>query len=520
MGGNTRFLMGALAVAASAVAALAQNAPLFQFTEKPGPHFVGLKVVEQYDYSRTYESRTNDLGKPYVGERARPLQTLIWYPAEKSALRPMTVGDYGKLVATETSFDKPTLSFDQNHWLDGIKPTLAMPMWAVRDAAPVSGRFPIVIYAPSFSAMSWENADLCEYLASHGYVVIASPDMGEMTRDMTNDLNGINAQARDVSFLIGYAETLHNTDMSAIAVAGFSWGGISNLFAAARDNRIDALVALDGSMRYYPGLVKQGDVHPEQMTIPLLFFAQGAMTLEDQDRYLNGEKNRGPSVLNAWTHGDLVLVRMLGLVHVEHSSMYQRNEDVWKNFSEQQIADYDRADGIVGYAWIARYTVHFLDAYLKHDAAAMAWIKKTPAENGAPSHFLSANYRPAKGLPATLESFRTELGRQGFDHAPDIYAAMQKESPSFKLDESAVNSWGLELMTDNHLPEAIDIFNLNAKNYPDSGNVYDSLGEAYMQSGQKQLAIDSYKKSLEKDPSNDNARQKLKDLGEPPAGPK
>jgi hypothetical protein len=46
MGGNTRFLMGALAVAASAVAALAQNAPLFQFTEKPGPHFVGLKVVE------------------------------------------------------------------------------------------------------------------------------------------------------------------------------------------------------------------------------------------------------------------------------------------------------------------------------------------------------------------------------------------------------------------------------------------------------------------------------------------
>ena len=137
-----------------------------------------------------------------------------------------------------------------------------------------------------------------------------------------------------------------------------------------------------------------------------------------------------------------------------------------------------------------------------------------------PDHFLSASYRPAKGLPATLESFRIELGRQGFDHAEDVYAAMQKESPSFKLDESAVNSWGFELLTDNHVPEAIDIFRLNAKNYPDSGNVYDSLGEAYMQSGQKQLAVDSYKKSLEKDPSNDNARQKLKDLGEPPAAPK
>jgi tetratricopeptide (TPR) repeat protein len=516
----TRFIIGALVAVAIAVVAPAQSAPMFRFTEKPGPHLVGLRVVEQYDYSRTYQSQSDDLGKPYKGERARPLQTLIWYPAEKTALKPMTVGDYGNLAARETSFDKPILSIAHQKWLNGIKPTLAMPMWAVREAPALSGRFPVVIYAPSFSAMSWENADLCEYLASHGYVVIASPDMGASAREMTNDVAGINAQARDISFLIGYAQTLPNTDMSAIAVAGFSWGGISNLFAAARDNRIDALVALDGSMRYYPGLVKQGDVHPEQMAIPLLFFTQGGMTLEDESRYLNGEENRGPSVLNAWTHGDLVLVHMLGLVHVEHSSMYQRNEDIWKGFSEQQIADYGREDGIVGYAWIARYTVHFLDAYLKHDATAMAWLKKTPAENGAPQHFLSVSYRPAKGVPATLESFRAELDKQGFDHAEDVYAAIRKESPDFKLDESTVNSWGYELMTDGHLPEAIDIFKLNVKNYPDSGNTYDSLGEAYMRFGQKQLAIDSYNESLEKDPSNSNAKRKLKELGEHPAEPK
>jgi tetratricopeptide (TPR) repeat protein len=510
-----------LSVVSVPIAASPQNPPLFHFTEPPGPHQVGLKVVEQYDYSRTYRHTTDDLGKPYQGERARPLQTLIWYPAEKTTAKQMTVGDYGNLAATETSFGKPDMSDHNKEWLRAIKPTLAMSMWAVRDAPPVSERFPVVIYAPSFSAMSWENADLCEYLASHGYVVIASPDMGASTRDMTNDLTGVNAQARDISFLIGYAQTLPNTDMSELAVAGFSWGGISNLFAAARDNRIDALVALDGSMRYYPGLVKMaGDVHPEQMSIPLLFFAQGDMTLEDQARYLTGPDNQGPSVLNAWTHGDFVLVRMLGLVHVEHSSMYQRNEDVWKNFPEEQIADYGREDGIVGYAWIARYTLHFLDAYLKHDTTSMAWLKKTAAENGAPQHFLWATYRPAKGLPPTLDAFRAELGRQGFDHAEDIYAAMQKQSPDFKLDESSVNSWGYDLMADNRLPEAIDIFKLNAKNYPDSGNVYDSLGEAYMKSGQKQLAIDNYKKSLEKDPSNGNAKQKLKELQDNPADSK
>ena len=226
---------------------------------------------------------------------------------------------------------------------------------------------------------------LCEYLASHGYVVVASPNMGANSRAMTSDVEGIDAQSQDISFLIGYARTLPDTDMSEIAVAGFSWGGISNLFAAARDNRIDALVALDGSMRYFPWLVKQsGFVHPEDMTLPLLFFAQGAISVEDYARRPEGKDFEGPNVLNVWTHGDLITVDDMAMVHVEHSSMYQRNEDVWKNYAKHRKGDYSRADGIVGYAWVARYTLEFLDAYLKHDATAMAFLKRTPAENGVP----------------------------------------------------------------------------------------------------------------------------------------
>jgi dienelactone hydrolase len=498
---------------AMSLTAFAQKTPLFHFTENPGPHQVGLKVVAQYDYSRTYRRSTDDLGKPYQGERARPLQTLIWYPAEVRNGKPMTVGDYGNLMATETSFREPKMAADAQEWIAGMKPTLTMPLWAVRDATLAAGRFPLVIYAPSFSAMSWENADLCEYLASHGYVVIASPDMGVMTRGMTDDLAGIGAQARDISFLIGYAQTLPDTDLSQIAVAGFSWGGISNLFAAARDNRINALVALDGSMRYYAGLVKQaGDVHPEQMTIPLLYFAQGEITLEDQARYFtDASKNDGPNVLNAWTHGDLVTVHMLGLVHTEHSSMYQRNEEVWKNFHEVQKADYEREEGISGYAWVARYTLKFLDAYLKHDSAAITYLKKTPAENGVPQHFMTVNYRAAKGMPASFDSFRTELGRQGFERAADIYAEMKKEKTDFKLDEGAMNSWSSELLGGNHLPEAIDLLKLNVQMYPESSGAYESLGEAYWKAGQKELAIGSYKKALEKDPGNQDAKKKLKE---------
>ena len=115
----------------------------------------------------------------------------------------MKVEDYSELLSTETSFDKPKLWGEWKPWIEGMKRTLKDSLWAVRDATAVNEPFPLVIYAPSFSAMAWENVDLCEYLASHGYVVVASTGLGAKARVMTNDLEGIDAQARDISFLIG-----------------------------------------------------------------------------------------------------------------------------------------------------------------------------------------------------------------------------------------------------------------------------------------------------------------------------
>ena len=275
----------------------------FQFPQKPGPYPVGLKVVDQYDHSRAYPTHLKNLSKSSVADDARPLQTLIWYPSLRSTGKPMTVGDYTQLTDTEIRFDAPHP--EQNRWRSLLKTSSEIPLWALRDAKPAKGHYPVLIYAPSDSSVSWENADLCEYLASHGYVVLASPSMGVSTRDMTDDLDGINAQASDISFLITYAKSLSDTDLSEVAVVSWSWGGISSLFAAARDPRIDGLVEMDGSMRYYPGLVQQaGDVHPGRMTIPLLFFtAENPNFLEDLDKYYDGHPAGilGPNVLNAWS---------------------------------------------------------------------------------------------------------------------------------------------------------------------------------------------------------------------------
>jgi pimeloyl-ACP methyl ester carboxylesterase len=362
----------------------------FQFLQKPGRYPVGLKVADLYDRSRTDPASS----KSSAGDDARPLQTLIWYPSLRSPSKPMTVGDYAQLADTEIHFDAPHPG--QNRWRSLLKTSFDIPLWAVQDAKVAKGLYPILIYAPSDSSVSWENADLCEYLASQGYVVLASPSMGVSTRDMTDDLAGINAQARDISFLISYAKSLPDTDSSEVAVVSWSWGGISSLFAAARDPRIDALVSMDGSMRYYPGLVtRAGDIHPERMTIPLLYFTRN-VSLEDleNDDNLAGDKV-GPNVLNAWTHGDLLAVNMLGMAHPEFSSMFQRREST-QRFAENQVADYGRDDANTSYAWVALYTLNFLDACLKHEDSAKVFLARTPAANGVPKHLLDVKFHAAQ----------------------------------------------------------------------------------------------------------------------------
>ena len=99
------------------------------------------------------------------------------------------------------------------------------------------------------------------------------------------------------------------------------------------------------------------------------------------------------------------------------------------------------------------------------------------------------------------------------DEAIAVYDKTQKEFPGWKLfSEGTVNRMGYTFLQKKDYNNAIKIFGLNVKAYPQSGNVYDSLGEALLDAGNKKDAILNYQKSLEIDPSNDNARKVLKTL--------
>ncbi len=94
-----------------------------------------------------------------------------------------------------------------------------------------------------------------------------------------------------------------------------------------------------------------------------------------------------------------------------------------------------------------------------------------------------------------------------------LFDSVRKASPDhLLLPENGLNRFAYEFLPKTP-KDAVVLFELNARVHPDSWNVYDSLGEGYAAAGRKADAIKAYQRSLQLNPQNANARDKLKQLG-------
>jgi CubicO group peptidase (beta-lactamase class C family) len=121
---------------------------------------------------------------------------------------------------------------------------------------------------------------------------------------------------------------------------------------------------------------------------------------------------------------------------------------------------------------------------------AFDWLKY---ENYDSPGFSFTRFALEKGAAAALDRFYSEL-----------------ESGS--ITEGTVNQVGYSLMGSKKLGDAILALRKNVELHPGSSNAYDSLGEAYMKNGDKELAVKNYQKSVELNPKNENGVATLKKL--------
>jgi hypothetical protein len=81
--------------------------------------------------------------------------------------------------------------------------------------------------------------------------------------------------------------------------------------------------------------------------------------------------------------------------------------------------------------------------------------------------------------------------------------------------EGVVNEFGYQYLQTNNFDAAIKVFQFNTVQYPQSANVWDSLGEAYLKAKDKEHALAAYKRSLELNPNNENAKRAIEAIEKP-----
>ncbi len=138
----------------------------------------------------------------------------------------------------------------------------------------------------------------------------------------------------------------------------------------------------------------------------------------------------------------------------------------------------------------------FIIALKKTEAPDLRWIFRQYPEDTHMTVPLKSVY---EGLEEIFFDWQVKLDTldNGLDALKSHYRAVSKAyGYTVRPAEPIVNMLGYQYLQNGNAQEAIEVFQFNMEQYPDSANVYDSLGEAFERTGNIQKALDLYRKAV------------------------
>jgi len=228
-----------------------------------GPYGVGFTCYETYDDSRTY----------FLGEDtiSRPLLIHFWFPTKKEKTGdPLTFKDYIDLISQREDFGRSKSEIDNHsfYYVKGYSDfakgqfgidtsvstqyLLNSPVYAKTGALVqnTGELFPLLIYAPSNSKASVQNHLLCEYLASHGFMIVSVASAGPNSIQRENMEESTMAQVLDMEYILRFCADSMKISYSTLGLFGFSSGGNAMTIFQMRNTHVGAVLSLDGGQEY------------------------------------------------------------------------------------------------------------------------------------------------------------------------------------------------------------------------------------------------------------------------------
>lgn len=481
-----------------------------------GPHNVGFRHYIKADSTRTY-SRFYDYTNKNI---PRPIPISIWYPSSRDLNNkpPLKILDYMEILKEEEEWEN--LPNEQIlNWFyyannAANQAHLKEVTQAYFDLEEAGGKFPVIVYSPSFQASSIENFAMCEYLASEGFIVIASPSRGTETRWFGNNLaKEMETQARDVEFLIKEAGFFPNSDLSKIAVMGFSFGGLANIIAQMRNDNIKAVISLDGTERYQYDLLKKSPFFEvNKMDVPYLHMAQKDIPEKvlKEDK-IDSALNTKFVFYDSLSHNIAYRLKFHDLTHSYFSTLgvLFQARDGRQDKSDPEI--------MKAYKWVSILGLNFLRAFLLEDSTAKTAFIGQLELIGSNKNLISYQKKGQKSTTFTFNDFNNLAFEQQYNGLWKLYEESKKKYPNLNLPEGSLNTLGLQLIFNTKTSsQGVKVFNFATKLYPNSANLLDSLAEGFLFMGKNKKAIVNFKKSLDLNPQNQNAIDRLKTLSNNP----
>lgn len=116
---------------------------------------------------------------------------------------------------------------------------------------------------------------------------------------------------------------------------------------------------------------------------------------------------------------------------------------------------------------------------------------------------------PAKSLTGIITASASSKGMKA---AIDEARELAKDKTLYSVNENEINILGYNMLQSGKIDDAIEVFKFNVDMFPESFNVYDSIGEAYLAKGDKENALINYKKSVELNPKSTSGIEAIKKL--------
>jgi pimeloyl-ACP methyl ester carboxylesterase len=475
----------------------------------PGRYPVGFSVDFFFDHTRTCHWPTEP--EPSHGLRGfpRPVLCALWYPAKHSqgdTLMPYcgyfefsertipqlrsddaaAFASYAEVLAAHQSdtlcrmlFDAPARRVN-SHQKSRFKELLATQTTVARDAMPCDESFPLVLYHSGLGGGYVENSILCEYLASHGYIVASSayPRTDGASFSIDSDLPRSHA---DMGLLINAlcnaasASDPHPRVQSRqLALVGHSFGAGAMLRYAILSDAIDAVVSLDSTLDYDVWL--KDELYEEYLTarrclaLPLLVAA---------------EMRAEFTVLKQLRYADRYLLRYAGLAHDDF--LAQNLLRAGLNPSDETKAANVRAC----YGDLCCKVRLFLDAELKEDCKARSVLRQGRANSSTES----LTYLSAHPLPPTMKQFAARAADS------DVAGAIawcrtqtSTERPLFEMQD--LNMMGYDLIDEGRALDAVELFAYIVEVFPQRAMAWDSLAEAYISTNDEKAAVATYQHAI------------------------